>query len=56
MPWGRRKGYDPNKLKDLAFDVLIALCARDVGATLITCNRQDFAEVARHTPFKVLYW
>jgi L-ascorbate metabolism protein UlaG (beta-lactamase superfamily) len=31
----------------LAFDTLIALSARDSGATLITCNREDFAEIGR---------
>lgn len=51
-----KKGYDANKLRELAFDVLIALSARDVGATLITCNREDFAEIGKHISFKVLYW
>lgn len=50
------KGYDSNKLRELAFDVLIALSARDVGATLITCNWEDFTELRKHTPFKVVYW
>ena len=53
---GRKKGYGPNKLRELAFDVLIALSARDIGATLITCNREDFAEIRKHKPFKVMYW
>jgi len=52
----RKKGYDPNKLRELAFDVLIALSARHVGATLITCNREDFAEIRSHTTFKVVFW
>lgn len=52
----RKKGYDPNRLRGLAFDVLIALSARDTGGTLITCNREDFVEIGRHTSFKVLYW
>jgi len=51
-----KKGYEPNKLSELAFDVLIALSARDIGATLITCNRQDFAEIRYHTHFKIVYW
>ncbi len=50
------KGYDVNKLRDMAFDVLIALSARDVGGTLITCNRDDFSEIRKHTSFKVAYW
>lgn len=51
-----KKGYEPNKLRELAFDVLIALSARDIGATLITCNRQDFAEIRDHTLFRIVYW
>lgn len=53
---GARKGYDANKLRDLAFDTLIALSARDSGATLITCNREDFAEIGKHLAFKVIFW
>lgn len=52
----RGKGYGLNKLRELAFDVLIALCARDIGGTLITCNRDDFSEIRKYTPFKVVYW
>ena len=40
----------------LAFDALIALSVRDIGATLITCNRKDFEEIRSHKSFKVLYW
>ena len=53
---GRKKGFGPNKLSTLAFDALIALSVRDIGATLITCNRKDFEEIRRHKQFKVLYW
>lgn len=52
----KRKGYDAKKLGDLAFDSLIALSARDAGATLITCNREDFAEIAKYLAFKVIFW
>jgi predicted nucleic acid-binding protein len=51
-----RKGYDPGKLRDLAFDTLIALTARDCGATLITCNREDFTAIREHLAFKVVFW
>ena len=51
-----KKGYESIKLRELAFDVLIALSARDFGATLITCNKSDFSEIRKHVPFKVLYW
>lgn len=53
---GTRKGYDAGKLRDLAFDTLIALSAKDSGARLITCNREDFAEIAKHLAFKVIFW
>lgn len=53
---GAKMGYGPNKLRDLAFDTLIALSARDSGATLITCNREDFAEIGKYKAFKVIFW
>jgi predicted nucleic acid-binding protein len=53
---GARKGYDPSKLRDLAFDTLIALSARDSGATLITCNQEDFTTIREHLAFKVIFW
>ena len=53
---GEKKGFGPNKLNALALDALIALSVRDIGATLITCNRKDFEEIRRHKQFKVLYW
>ena len=52
----RKKGYGQNKLRELAFDTLIALSVRDIGAILITCNRRDFEEIRSQKPFKVLYW
>ena len=52
----RVKGYEPTKLGELAFDILIALSARDIGATLITCNRGDFDQIGRHASFQVTYW
>jgi predicted nucleic acid-binding protein len=35
-------GIEPHKLRDLHFDVLVALTARSHGARLITTNRKDF--------------
>jgi len=52
----RKKGYGRNKLRALAFDALIALSVRDIGATLITCDRKDFEEIRRHKQFKVVFW
>ena len=40
-----------SKLPTLLNDVLIALCARRVGATLFTHNREDFQLVRRHKEF-----
>lgn len=52
----RREHYDAGKIRELAFDVLIALSARGIGATVITCNASDFRVIRRHMPFNVLYW
>lgn len=51
-----REGYQPEKLKDLHFDVLIALSARSIGAFLITNNRRDFEEIKKLKDFKLLCW
>lgn len=53
---GRKRGYPASKLRELAFDVLIALSAREIGATLITCNREDFEQIRKYKLFKVVYW
>jgi predicted nucleic acid-binding protein len=36
--------------------VLIALTARSIGATLITCNETDFQAIRRHLSFPLLCW
>jgi predicted nucleic acid-binding protein len=36
------KGFSPDKLRNLHFDVLIALTARSHGARVITSDRTDF--------------
>ena len=53
---GRREHYETNKIRELAFDVLIALSARGIGATVVTCNRSDFETIGRYLAFEVLYW
>jgi predicted nucleic acid-binding protein len=50
------RGYEPKKITALAFDALIALSARDIGATLITCNREDFTEIGKQIQIKIAYW
>jgi predicted nucleic acid-binding protein len=50
------KGYKPMKLRDLHFDVLIALTARSNGARLITSNRADFELIRAYREFKLEVW
>ena len=42
-----------SKLPALLNDVLIALCARRIGALLITYNRDDFRLIRRHKEFQL---
>jgi predicted nucleic acid-binding protein len=48
--------FDVNKVRVLAFDVLIALTARDIDATAITCNQTDFQAIRCHLSFPLLCW
>lgn len=50
------KGFEPRKLRDLHFDVLIALTVRTHGARLITSNRADFELIRKYRPFKLEVW
>lgn len=52
----KREHFDGKKLRELAFDILIALSARSIGATVITCNHTDFQAIHHHLPFHVEYW
>ncbi len=52
----KRQHYDANKLRALVFDVLIALSARSIGATVITCNESDFQAIRRHVSFHLVCW
>jgi predicted nucleic acid-binding protein len=49
-------GFEPHKLRDLHFDVLIALTARAHGARLITSNRGDFELIRTYRAFKLEVW
>lgn len=53
---GKKQGYSPDKLRDLHFDVLIALTARNIGARVITVNRRDFEEIQKLKDFKLICW
>jgi len=50
------KGFSPEKLRDLHFDVLIALTARNYGATVITSNRMDFELIKAYRGFNIEIW
>lgn len=50
------KGYDVHKTREIHFDVLIALTARRIGATVITCNADDFTIVRHFSNFKLVCW
>lgn len=50
------KGFTPHKLRDLHFDVLIALTARSHGARLITSNRADFELISSYRKIQLEIW
>ncbi|MHB8215937.1 MAG: type II toxin-antitoxin system VapC family toxin [Candidatus Sulfotelmatobacter sp.] len=50
------QGFQPRKLRDLHFDVLIALTARSHDARLITTNRADFELISRYRQTKLEVW
>jgi hypothetical protein len=50
----RRREHDENA-KILAFDGVIALSARGIGATIVTGDA-DFRAIRRYLPVDVLYW
>jgi predicted nucleic acid-binding protein len=49
-------GFAPAKLRDLHFDVLIALTARSHGARLITTNRKDFELIKQYRQMNLEVW
>ena len=48
------RGFTPEKLRNLHFDVLIALTARSHGARLVTSGRADFELIASYKAAKGL--
>jgi predicted nucleic acid-binding protein len=50
------KGFAREKLRDLHFDVLIALTARSHGARLITSNRADFELINGYRRLQLEVW
>jgi predicted nucleic acid-binding protein len=49
-------GFSAQKLRDLHFDVLIALTVRTHGALLITSDRTDFELIQRYRDFHLEVW
>jgi len=50
------RGFEPRKLRELHFDVLIALTARSNGAKVITSNRADFELIREYRDFEMDVW
>lgn len=50
------KGFTPDKLRDLHFDLLIGLTARSHGARLITSNRSDFELISGYRRLVLEFW
>jgi len=52
----RISGKEPrqkSKIQRMLNDVLLALCARRIGADLFTYNREDFRLIHRYRPFSL---
>jgi predicted nucleic acid-binding protein len=52
----KQRGFTPEKLRDLHFDVLIALTASSYEARVITSNGEDFEMIKRYRPFRLEVW
>jgi predicted nucleic acid-binding protein len=50
------RGFAPEKLRDLHFDVLVALTTRACGGCLITSNRIDFETIREYRKFELEVW
>ena len=51
-----RHRWDIHKLREIHFDVLIALTARRLGAHLITSNARAYLAVQQVLGFKLICW
>lgn len=49
------KGFSPEKLRELHFDLLIALTARNYGATIISSDK-DFQLIKSYKSFDLILW
>src|SRR6516164_241276 len=50
------KGFHAEKLRDLHFDLLIALGVRSTGARLVTSDRADFELIASYRRVRLEIW
>ena len=50
------KGFHAEKLRDLHFDLLIALSARSAGARVVTSDRADFQLIASYRRVQLEIW
>ena len=50
------KGFHAEKLRDLHFDLLIALSTRSAGARLVTSDRADFELIASYRRVQLEIW
>jgi predicted nucleic acid-binding protein len=50
------RGFSPGKLRDLHFDVLIALSARNHGATVVASDKADFELIRQYKEFQLEIW
>jgi hypothetical protein len=51
-----RHGFEPAKLRELHFDVLISLTARSNGAKVITSKRADFERIRKYPDLRLEVW
>jgi len=51
-----RESWETHKIREIHFDVLIALTARRAGAALITNNVENFRAIRNFIPFRLIEW
>jgi predicted nucleic acid-binding protein len=49
----RKESGRKSRVQQMLNDILLALCARRIGADLFTFNREDFDLIRRYTPFSL---
>lgn len=52
----RARGYDIHKIREIHFDVLIAMTARKIGAYVVTCDADDFTAIRQVMDFNLICW